>query len=163
VRKNGIVNSNADNLRKIDQTDRKIIGELTTDGRVSLAELGRRVNLSSPAVAERVQRLERAGVITGYRAEIDPRALGYQLMAIVRIKPAPGKLPRIPELALEVPEVSECHRITGEDCFFLKVHLRSIDELGPLLDRFLAYGETTTSLVNATPIPRREPPLDDDG
>ena len=163
MRKNGIVNSNADNLRKIDQTDRKIIGELTTDGRVSLAELGRRVNLSSPAVAERVQRLERAGVITGYRAEIDPRALGYQLMAIVRIKPAPGKLPRIPELALEVPEVSECHRITGEDCFFLKVHLRSIDELGPLLDRFLAYGETTTSLINASPIPRREPPLEDDG
>jgi len=130
------VSTSTDNLRKIDQTDRKIIGELTIDGRVSLAELGRRVNLSSPAVAERVQRLERAGVITGYRAEIDPRALGYQLMAIVRIKPAPGKLPRIPELALEVPEVSECHRITGEDCFFLKVHLRSIDELGPLLDRF---------------------------
>ena len=157
------MSSNADNLRKIDQTDRKIIGELTTDGRVSLAELGRRVNLSSPAVAERVQRLERAGVITGYRAEIDPRALGYQLMAIVRIKPAPGKLPRIPELALEVPEVGECHRITGEDCFFLKVHLRSIDELSPLLDRFLVYGETTTSLVNATPIQRRDPPLDNNG
>lgn len=156
------MNSNADNLRKIDATDRKIIGELTTDGRVSLAELGRRVNLSSPAVAERVQRLERAGVITGYRAEIDPRALGYQLTAIVRIKPAPGQLPRIPELALEVPEVSECHRITGEDCFFLKVHLRSIDELGTLLDRFLAYGETTTSLINASPIPRRDPPLEND-
>ena len=92
---------NTGNLRKIDSTDRKIIGELTTDGRVSLAELGRRVNLSSPAVAERVQRLERAGVITGYRAEIDPRALGYQLTAIVRIKPAPGQLQRIPELALE--------------------------------------------------------------
>ena len=155
------MSSNADDLRKIDLTDRKIIGELTTDGRVSLAELGRRVP-SSPAVAERVQRLELAGVITGYRAEIDPRALGYQLTAIVRIKPAPGQLPRIPELALEVPEVSECHRITGEDCFFLKVHLRSIDELGTLLDRFLAYGETTTSLINASPIPRRDPPLEGD-
>ncbi|HYY64714.1 MAG TPA: Lrp/AsnC family transcriptional regulator [Gaiellaceae bacterium] len=149
----------ANDLRKIDRTDRKIIGELATDGRVSLAELGRRVNLSSPAVAERVQRLERAGIITGYRAEIDPRALGYQLTAIVRIKPAPGQLPRIPELALEIPEVAECHRITGEDCFFLKVHLRSIDELGSTLDRFLAYGETTTSLINASPIPRRDPPL----
>src|SRR4051794_41264097 len=116
---------NASNLRKIDPTDRKIIGELSADGRVALAELGRRVNLSSPAVAERVQRLERAGVITGYRAEIDPRALGYQLTAIVRIKPAPGQLQRIPELALDVPEVSECHRITGEDCFFLQGHLRS--------------------------------------
>ena len=109
-----------------------------------------------------VQALERAGVITGYRAEIDPRALGYQLTAIVRIKPAPGQLQRIPELALEVPEVSECHRITGEDCFFLKVHLRSIEELGTLLDRFLAYGETTTSLINASPIPRRDPPLEGD-
>jgi len=158
-RKDGFVRENADKLRKIDSTDRKIIGELTTDGRVSLAELGRRVNLSSPAVAERVQRLERAGVIIGYRAEIDPRALGYQLTAIVRIKPAPGQLPRIPELALEVREVAECHRITGEDCFFLKVHLRSIDELGPMLDRFLAYGETTTSLINASPITRRDPPL----
>jgi len=161
-RKDGITRTNTDNFRKIDSTDRKIIVELTTDGRISLAELGRRVNLSSPAVAERVQRLERAGVITGYRAEIDPRALGYALTAIVRIKPAPGQLPRIPELAEEVREVSECHRITGEDCFFLKVHLRSIDELGTVLDRFLAYGETTTSLINASPIPRRDPPLDGD-
>ena len=151
----------ADNLRKLDSTDRKIIGELTSDGRVSLAELGRRVNLSSPAVAERVQRLERAGVIIGYHAEIDPRALGYQLTAIVRIKPGPGQLQRIPELALEIPEVGECHRITGEDCFYLKVHLRSIDELSLVLDRFLTYGETTTSLINASPIPRRDPPIDE--
>jgi Lrp/AsnC family transcriptional regulator, leucine-responsive regulatory protein len=120
------------------------------------------VSLSSPAVAERVQRLERAGVITGYRAEIDPRTLGYQLTAIVRIKPAPGQLPRILELAAQIPEIGECHRITGEDCFYLKIHLRSIDELSAVLDRFLAYGETTTSLINASPIPRRDPPLSSD-
>ena len=127
-----------------------------------MAELGRRVSLSSPAVSERVQRLERSGVITGYRAEIDPRALGYELTAIVRIKPSPGQLARVPELAIDIPEVSECHRITGEDCFYLKVHLRSIDELSDLLDRFLAYGETTTSIVNASPIPRRDPPVPGD-
>ena len=143
----------------LDATDRKIIGELAIDGRVSFAELGRRVSLSSPAVTERVARLERAGVITGYRAEIDPRAIGYPLTAIIRIKPAARQLHRIPELAESIPEVSECHRITGEDCFFLKVHLRAIDELGGLLDRFLVYGETTTSIVNATPIPRRDPPI----
>jgi len=160
--KNAIQSSNDVNLPRLDVTDRKIIGELTSDGRVSLAELGRRVSLSSPAVAERVQRLERAGVITGYRAEIDPRTLGYQLTAIVRIKPAPGQLPRIPELAAEIPQIGECHRITGEDCFYLKVYLRSIDELSSLLDRFLVYGETTTSLINASPIPRRDPPLDGD-
>jgi Lrp/AsnC family leucine-responsive transcriptional regulator len=156
---NGVSGTQSVNRPRLDATDRKILGELTTDGRISLAELGRRVNLSSPAVAERVQRLERSGVITGYRAEIDPRALGYELTAIVRVKPAPRQLPRIPELAAEIPEVSECHRITGEDCFFITVHLRSIDELSPLLDRFLVYGQTTTSLINATPIPRRDPPI----
>jgi Lrp/AsnC family leucine-responsive transcriptional regulator len=158
--KNGLPGTSNVNLPRLDATDRKIIGELTRDGRVSLAELGRRVSLSSPAVADRVQRLERAGVITGYRAEVDPRTLGYQLTAIVRIKPAPGQLPRIPELAAEILQISECHRITGEDCFYLKVHLRSIDELSGLLDRFLVHGETTTSLINASPIPRRDPPLD---
>jgi Lrp/AsnC family transcriptional regulator, leucine-responsive regulatory protein len=156
---NGLTRRDAHDLPRLDDTDRRIISELTTDGRVSFAELGRRVSLSAPAVAERVQRLERAGVITGYRAEIDPRQLGYQLTAIVRIKPAPGQLPRIPELAADIREIGECHRITGEDCFYLKVHLRSIEELGALLDRFLVYGETTTSLINASPIPRRDPPL----
>ena len=106
-----------------------------------------------------MQRLERAGVITGYRAELDPRALGYQLTAIVRIKPEARQLNRIPELAAQIPEVTECHRITGEDCFFLKVHLRSIEELSGLLDRFLVHGQTTTSIVNASPIPRRDPPV----
>jgi Lrp/AsnC family leucine-responsive transcriptional regulator len=158
--KNGLSSSQTADPPRLDGTDRKIIGELAADGRVSFAELGRRVSLSSPAVAERVQRLERSGVITGYRAEIDPRRLGYQLTAIVRIKPAPGQLARIPELAGAIPEIGECHRITGEDCFYLKVFLRSIDELGSLLDRFLVYGETTTSLINASPIPRRDPPFE---
>ncbi|HVV57926.1 MAG TPA: Lrp/AsnC family transcriptional regulator [Gaiellaceae bacterium] len=155
----GILARSASVRALFDQTDRRILGELAADGRVSFAELGRRVNLSAPAVAERVQRLERAGVIVGYRAELDPRALGYPLTALVRVRPAPGRLPRIPDVALEIPEVVECHRITGEDCFYLKVVLRSIDELGPLLDRFLDYGDTTTSIVNASPIPRRDPPL----
>jgi Lrp/AsnC family transcriptional regulator, leucine-responsive regulatory protein len=81
------------------------------------------------------------------------------VLAIVRVKPAPRQLPKIPELAADIPQVVECHRITGEDCFYLKVYLRSIDELSGLLDRFLVYGETTTSIVNSTPIPLRDPPL----
>jgi Lrp/AsnC family transcriptional regulator, leucine-responsive regulatory protein len=156
---NDLQRRQARNRQAIDETDRRIISELVTDGRVSFAELGRRVSLSPPAVAERVQRLERAGVITGYRAEIDPRAVGYQLTAIVRVKPAPRQIAKIPELAAEIPQISECHRITGEDCFFLKVHLRSIDDLSELLDRFLLYGDTTTSIINASPIPNREPPV----
>jgi Lrp/AsnC family leucine-responsive transcriptional regulator len=156
---NGTARLSQSNRQLLDPTDRRIVTELVADGRLSFAELGRRVNLSPPAVADRVDRLERAGVITGYRATVDPRALGYELEAIVRIKPAARQLPKIPELAAEIPEISECHRITGDDCFFLKVHLRSIDELAGLLDRFLVYGETTTSIVNGTPIPHRAPPI----
>jgi Lrp/AsnC family transcriptional regulator, leucine-responsive regulatory protein len=109
-------------------------------------------------VTDRVRRLEQAGVITGYRADIDPRALGYQLTAIVRVKPAVRQLGKIAELAADIPEIEECLRITGEDCFYLKLHLRAIEELPAVLDRFLLYGETTTSIVNATPVPRRDPP-----
>ena len=147
----------------LDYTNRRIIKELQSDARLTMAELGRRVNLSPPAVAERVQRLEKAGVITGYHARVDPKALGFALSAVVRVAPDARQLQKIPEIARETPEVAECHRITGEDCFFLKVHLRSIDELSTVLDRFLEYGETTTSLINASPILRRDPPLGDDG
>jgi Lrp/AsnC family leucine-responsive transcriptional regulator len=143
----------------LDRTNRRIVGELASDGRLSMAELGRRVGLSAPAVAERVQRLERRGVITGYRAELDPRALGYPLTAFVRVKPAMRQLDKVRELAVETPEVVECHRVTGEDCFVLKVCLPSIDALGEILDRFLVYGETTTSIIQASPLARRDPPL----
>jgi Lrp/AsnC family transcriptional regulator, leucine-responsive regulatory protein len=142
----------------LDDTDRQIIGELAQEGRISFAELGRRVSLSSPAVTERVRRLEQAGVITGYRAQIDPQALGYALTAIVRVKPAVRQLSKIAELAADIPQIEECLRITGEDCFYMKLHLGSIEELPSVLDRFLLYGETTTSIVNATPVPRRDPP-----
>jgi Lrp/AsnC family transcriptional regulator, leucine-responsive regulatory protein len=157
--KNGVFVVTTSYLRELDATDLKIIRELIDDGRLTLAELGRRVSLSSPAVAERVKRLEQSGVITGYHAEIDLRKFGYQLTAIVRIRPAPGRLPKIPEIAQQIPEVTECHRITGEDCFYLKIQLRSIDGLTQLLDRFLDFGETTTSIINGTPISQRMPPL----
>src|ERR1700749_3322873 len=140
---------------QLDPLDRQIVGELAREGRITFAELGRRTNLSAPAVAERVRRLEESGVITGYRAEIDPRALGYPLTAIVRVKPAVRQLSKVAELAAEIPEIEECLRITGEDCFYIKLHLGSIEELPSVLDQFLLYGETTTSIVNATPVPRR--------
>jgi Lrp/AsnC family transcriptional regulator, leucine-responsive regulatory protein len=143
----------------LDATNRRILKELEADARLTIAELGRRVNLSAPAVADRVQRLERAGVITGYHASIDPKALGYALTAVVRVAPATRQLQRIPELARETPEVVECHRITGEDCFFLKLCLRSIDDLEEILDRFTPYGRTTTSIIHSSPVARRPPPL----
>jgi Lrp/AsnC family transcriptional regulator, leucine-responsive regulatory protein len=156
--KNGRPAVSATDFPELDVIDHRIISELATDGRVSFAELGRRTNLSSPAVTERVRRLEQAGVITGYRAEIDPRALGYQLTAIVRVKPAVRQLTKIAELAATIPQIEECLRITGEDCFYIKLHLRAIEELPTVLDQFLLYGETTTSIVNATPVARRDPP-----
>ena len=143
----------------LDEIDRRLIEELVADGRLALAELGRRVNLSPPAVAERVQRLERSGVITGYKAVIDPKAIGYPLAAVVRVRPASRQLHRIPEVARETPEVVECYRITGDDCFFIKLHLRSIDDLEEILDRFVLYGQTTTSLIHSAPVANRPLPL----
>ena len=127
-----------------------------------MAELGRRVSLSPPAVAERVQRLERAGVIAGYRAIVEPKALGFPLAAVVRVRPASRQVHKIPEVARETPEVVECYRITGEDCFFLKLHLRSIDDLEEILDRFVVYGQTTTSIIRSSPVALRALPLGDD-
>lgn len=143
-----------------DDVNLRILGELQAQGRLGMAELGRRVGLSAPAVTERVQRLERAGAIRGYHADLDPGALGYSISAVVRIRPAPGQLQRIPELARDTPEVGECHRITGEDCYLLRLHLRSIEDLEDVLDRFTPYGLTTTSIVHSTPVPRRGPPLE---
>jgi Lrp/AsnC family transcriptional regulator, leucine-responsive regulatory protein len=143
----------------IDEISQRILQELQTDGRLTMAELGRRVNLSAPAVAERVQRLERNGVITGYHAAVDPMAIGYPLAAIVRIAPGTRQMDKIREIARQTPEVVECHRITGEDCFFLKLHLRSIDELEPLLDRFTPYGRTTTSLIHSSAVANRPLPV----
>jgi Lrp/AsnC family leucine-responsive transcriptional regulator len=139
----------------VDDTNRRLIAELQDDARLSLAELGRRVGLSPPAVAERLGRLEQDGVITRYRADVDPRALGYALTAVVRIRPAPRQLAKIADLARSTPEVVECHRITGEDCFFVKAHVRSVEHLEQVIDRFVPYGQTTTSIVQSSPVPAR--------
>jgi Lrp/AsnC family leucine-responsive transcriptional regulator len=143
----------------LDAINLRLLDELARDGRIGIAELGRRVGMSAPSVAERVQRLERAGVITGYHAEIDPGAVGFPVSAVVRIRPSPGQLQRIPEIARETPEVAECYRITGEDCYLLRLHLRAIDSLEEILDRFTPYGLTTTSIIHSAPVTRRRPPL----
>jgi Lrp/AsnC family leucine-responsive transcriptional regulator len=135
---------------------------LREDPRISISELARRIGMSAPAVRERVLRLEEAGIIRGYTVELDPAALGYPLCAFVRVRPAPGRLPQVAELARRLPQVSECHRVTGDDCFVLKVHLRGLEQLDELIDQFLAHGQTTTSLVQSTPVPSRGLPLPDE-
>ena len=147
---------------EIDTVNIRILEELQQDPRVTMSELGRRVGMSSPAVTERVRRLEEAGVIRGYCLDLNPTALGLPIVAYVRIRPNPGQLPRIAELAQQIPEVVECHRVTGEDCFILKVYIPAIDQLDRLLDSFLLYGSTTTSIIQSSPVPLRPLPLPDD-
>jgi Lrp/AsnC family leucine-responsive transcriptional regulator len=147
---------------EIDSVNLRVLEELQRDPRLTMSELGRRVGMSSPAVTERVRRLEEAGVIQGYRVELNPTALGLPITAYIRIRPSPGQLSKIAELAQQIPEVVECHRVTGEDCFILKVYIPAIDQLDRLLDRFLLYGSTTTNLIQSSPVPLRPPPLPDD-
>ena len=113
------------------------------------------MGLSSPAVAERLQRLEANGTITGYRAEVDPKALGLALSAIIRVRPAPGQLQNVAELARETPEIVECHRVTGEDCYVMRAHLRDVLHLEEVIDRFTVLGQTTTSIMQSSPVPGR--------
>jgi Lrp/AsnC family transcriptional regulator, leucine-responsive regulatory protein len=142
-----------------DAVNIRILRELQRDPRLTMTELGRRVGLSSPAVTERVRRLEETGVIRGFHLEVNPSALGLPIAAYVRIRPNPGQLPKIADLARSISEVVECHRVTGEDCFILKVYIPSLDQLDRILDSFLAHGTTTTSLIQSSPVPLRPPPL----
>ena len=129
--------------------------ELQRDGRLSVAELARRVNLTPPTVTERLSRLEASGVIRGYHADLDPAAVGYPLSAVIRVRPAPRQLHKVAELAQTSPEVVECHRITGEDCFLIRAHVRDVGHLEEVIDRLAVYGQTTTSIVQSSPVPRR--------
>jgi Lrp/AsnC family leucine-responsive transcriptional regulator len=150
-----LANQRSNGRVAIDDVNLRLLDELQADARLPLAELGRRVGLSAPAVAERVARLTESGVITGFHAAVDPRALGYALTAVLRIRPAPRELPKVAALARDTPEVVECHRITGEDCFFMKLHVRDVEHLEEVIDQFAFYGQTTTSILQSSPVPRR--------
>ena len=146
-------------MLKMDAVDRAILTELDADPRLPTAELARRVEVSVPTARDRLRRLRESGVIRGYRLDVDPAALGYPVAAFVRVRPGPGQLPKIAELAESLPQVSECHRITGEDCFLIKVHAADVSSFEEVLDRFLLHGQTTTSIVQSTPVRPRTPGL----
>jgi Lrp/AsnC family transcriptional regulator, leucine-responsive regulatory protein len=139
----------------LDATNLRLLGEVQRDARVSLAELGRRIGLSSPAVAERLRRLQDEGVITGFRAEVDPRRLGLSLGVILRIRPAPRQLAAVADLARDTPEVVECHRVTGDDCYVMTAYVRDVVHLEELIDAFAAYGQTTSAIMQSSPVSRR--------
>ncbi|QEN88120.1 Lrp/AsnC family transcriptional regulator [Labrys sp. KNU-23] len=143
----------------LDEVDKRFVDILVENARISLKELAGRVNLSSPSTSERLRRLEERGVIRAFTVDVDPQALGYTLQAIVRIRPLPGQLPRVQRLIEEIPEFSECDKVTGDDCFVARLHLRSIEQLDEILDRLIDKAETNTAIVKSQPVKRRLPPL----
>ncbi|MEZ4521547.1 MAG: Lrp/AsnC family transcriptional regulator [Thermomicrobiales bacterium] len=139
----------------LDDTGWRILDELQADGRISFAELGRRVHLSTPAVAERVRKMEDAGIIAGYHARIDPAAIGLSIRAVIRVKANRLSYERALAAVVGVPEVVECHHVTGADDLVMTVLVESVGHLEAVLDRLRPCGDHVTSIVLSSPIARR--------
>jgi len=142
-----------------DKIDQQLIEALMEDSRRSLKALAQITGLTSPSVAERLRRLEERGVLRGYTVDVDAKAFGYQLQAIVRIRPLPGRLQEVERQIQAIGEFTECDKVTGEDCFYARMHVRSMEQLDALLDRLNHYAETNTAIVKKTPVKRRLPPM----
>jgi len=143
----------------LDAVDARIVALLADNARIPTAELARSVGLSAPSVAERLRRLEDSGVIEGYMARIAPAAIGYPVAAWLRVRPVPGELKRVAEIIRSIPEITECDRITGEDCFLARVRVASVADLERLLDQLVPYAMTNTAIVQSSPVLPRLPPL----
>ncbi len=135
---------------RFDAVDSAILAELQTDARIPFAELGRRVALSTPAVIERVRKLEDSGAIRGYHAQVDPVAVGLPLRAFIKVTIAGDKLERFAAVARRVPEVRECHRVTGAESFIVQVAVRDVAHLEQVIDSLAPYVATQTSIVLAS-------------
>jgi Lrp/AsnC family transcriptional regulator, leucine-responsive regulatory protein len=143
----------------LDAVDARILAALAADARTSIAELARTINLSAPSVVERIKRLEEAKVIQGYTVLINPAAVGLPIAAWLRIRPVPGELNTVADILRRLPEIVECDRVTGEDCFVARAHLKSIEDLERLIDRIIPHATTTTSIIQSTLVKRRAPPF----
>lgn len=143
-----------------DEKDQRLISALMEDSRRSLKVLAQLSDLSSPSVAERLRKLEEKGVLKGYGVDVDPRAFGYQLQAIVRIRPLPGQLHEVERQIQATPQFTECDKVTGEDCFIARLHVRSMEQLDEILDHINVYALTNTAIVKKTTVKRRLPPMD---
>jgi len=143
-----------------DAIDQLLLNALMEDSRRSLKALASLSGLSAPSVSERLRRLEERGVLRGYTVEVDPRSFGYQLQAIVRIRPLPGQLHEVERQIIAIPEFTECDKVTGDDCFIARLHVRSMEQLDTLLDKLNSQAETSTAIVKKTPVKRRLPPMD---
>ncbi len=143
----------------IDLIDGTLLQALARNARVSLKQLAATVGLSSPSTSERLRRMEERGLIRGYTVDIEPRLLGQAVQAIVRIRPLPGRLPVVQRLIEEVPEIVECDKVTGEDCFVARLFVRSMEHLDSVVDRIAEEATTNTAIVKTQVIPRRLPPI----
>jgi Lrp/AsnC family leucine-responsive transcriptional regulator len=144
----------------LDDVNRAILRALSEDPRASMSALARRVGMSAPAVTERVQRLERAGVIRGYRLDIDPAAVGFPIGAWVRVRPALGQGKAVEQLVARQPEVVEAHRITGEDCLLVRIQVRDVADLDRVLELWIERGSTVTSVIKTSLVEPRPVGID---
>ncbi len=142
-----------------DEIDAKLIAILSTDARISMRELAELIGMSAPSVTERIRRLTDSGVISAFTVELDLKKTGYSLQAIIRAKPLPGQLHLVERILQDMPECIECDKVTGEDCFIARICLRSIDVLDEVLSPLKDRAETNTSIIHATPVRRRTPPI----
>ena len=141
--------------RLLDNVGWDILCALQEDARMSYAEIGRRVGMSAPAVMERVRRMEEAGIITGYAAQVDVTKLGLSIQAVLRLRIPGDRWDLIRKMVQETPEVLECHHVTGDDCLIMKIAVESIRHLEMVIGRFANYGQTTTSLILSSPVTER--------
>jgi len=139
---------------ELDAMDGKILDILQADARTTLAEIGRRIHMSQPAVAERVKRMEAANVIAGYHARVNPASLGYGITAFIRVSKRSHETP-VEVVAAQVPEIVECHSITGDDCSIVKVVAPSVAELEKVIVELSRCGVTSTSLILSSYIERK--------
>lgn len=139
----------------LDKIGWHILEELQSNGRMSFAKLGRRVGLTLPAVAERVRKMEDAGIVTGFRAEVNPAKIGLPITAFIRISVVGDVFARVALAVRDMPEVLECHRGTGADSFTLKVAVESVQHLERLIDKLTPFGTTSTSIVLSTLVRNR--------
>ena len=137
----------------IDDIDCAILAELQANARIAFAELGRRVGLSTPAVIERVHRLEERQVITGYRTLVDPAKVGLPVRAFVKVTVAGDKLAKFSALVRKLPEVLQCHRVTGAESFMVQVAVRDVTHMEEVIDYMMPYVATNTSMILASPVP----------
>lgn len=145
--------------RSLDETDLRILRELAADPRAPLLRLAGRVGLSRPAVGERVRRLERAGVIRGWRIELDPKALGFEYTVFVRVRPGAGQVTTLEALLRSLPSVVECYRTTGDDSFLVKAVFATVPEFEEFFARIQRYGQASASDVLSAVVPARTVPL----